>query len=105
MKMNFKIVIGKKFIDQHFPSCNQAIPHEGHQVAMVDPANNLDFGLELPVALATAGLEAFHGNLFAIRQHTLVDVPKTTLTQQVGLCEPSRRHQQLIISEGALVES
>lgn len=104
MKMNFKIVIGKKLIDQHLPFFGQAIAYKGHQVAVVDPANDLNFRLKLAVALAAARLEALHGDLLAIGQHTLVDIPEPTLAEQVPMCEPSSRHQKLVIGEGVLVE-
>ncbi|PON84893.1 hypothetical protein TorRG33x02_192910 [Trema orientale] len=53
-------------------------------MVVVDPANDLYFGLKLLVALAAARLEALHSHLLSIRQHPLVDIPKPTLTRPRG---------------------
>lgn len=72
---------------------------------MMDSANNLNLGLELSVSLPTPGLEALDGDLFAVGQHTLVNVPEPALTQEVGLREAGGGGDELIVGESVLVEA
>lgn len=85
MKMIFQVIIGNKFINQHpLASCN-TISNKGHQVAMMNPADDLNFSLKLPFPLPTSTLQALNRNLLPVRQNPFVDEPKSALSQNIGL--------------------
>lgn len=89
MKMELQGIIRNIFINQHpLPSSN-TIPNKGNKVAMMNPANNLDLSLKLPLPLATTGFEALNSYFFSIRQHSFVNVTEPALSQNVSRSEPT----------------
>lgn len=72
---------------------------------MVDTADNVNLSLELSVSLASGGFEALDSNFLAIGEKAFVDISETTLAEEVALGEASGGSRELVVSEGALVES
>lgn len=98
-------LIGDELVDKHPLTSRDAVADEGHEVAVVDPADDLHLRLELPLSLSTPRFEGLHRDLLPVGQYPLVDQPEPPLTQKVDLREPTCRRGQLLVSEGALVES
>lgn len=69
---------------------------------VMNSADNLNLRLELTLSLTTTKFQLLHSNLFAIRQHSFVNISKTTLSEEISIGEPIRCPHQLIISECAL---
>lgn len=69
---------------------------------VMDTADNFNFCLELALSLSTTCFKGLNSNFFTIWKDTLVNIPKTTLTQEVSFREPIRCHCQLVIREWAL---
>lgn len=65
-------------------------------------ADNLNLRLEFTLSLATSNFQLFHSNLFSSRQHSSMDIAKTTLSKEISIRESIRCPQQLFISKCAL---
>lgn len=104
MEVILKSTIVNKFINQQPLSPGAAVTNQRHQVAVVDPTDNINLRLKLPLALPAVHFQAFHGHFLPVGQHPLVHVTEPALPQQVRLGEPARRRRQVFVREAALVE-
>lgn len=80
MEVVFETVVGDELVHQHPLRTSNAVPDEGHQVAVVDVADDVDLSLEFPLPLPTPRLELFHRDLLPVWENPLVHVPKSSLS-------------------------
>ena len=97
-------LVGHELVDEHAARAGDAVADEGHEVAVVHPADDIHLGLELALPLPAVGLELLHGHHHAAGEHPLVHVPEPALPQQIRRREVARGHRQLLVAEGALAE-
>lgn len=85
VQMILESLIGNKLINKHFLPIGNAVSNQGNQVPVMHSADNFHLCLELSLSLPTASLELLDRNFLPIGEYPLVDVPKCTLTQEIGI--------------------
>lgn len=105
MQVILQRFIGNKLVDQHSLPTSDAIPFKGHQVPMMNTADDLNLSLKLSLPLSAARFQALHRHFFAAGKDTFVHEPEPALSQHVLLGKPACGGGELVVSEGALVES
>ena len=76
--------------------------NQRHKMFVMYSADNLNLSLELTLSLAASKFQLFYSNLFAIRQQSSVNIPKTTLSKEISIRESISRPHQLFVGECAL---
>lgn len=95
-------LVGDELVDEHPSVAGDAVADEGHEVAVVHPADDVHLGTELALPLPAPGLELLHGHRPAAGEHPLVHVPEPALPEQVRRREVARRQRELLVGERAL---
>lgn len=67
MKVIFHGFVRNELVDQHSLAAGDAVSDQGHEVTVVNPADDLHLSLELPLTLPAPRLETLHGNFLAVR--------------------------------------
>lgn len=97
MKMVFKGVVGDEFVDKHALSSSHAVTNKRYKVAVMNPTNDVNLCLELPLTLTASCLQLLYCYILSVWQHPLVHIPEPSLSYHVSLREPICRSRQLFI--------
>lgn len=68
-------------------------------MAMMHPADDLNFGSKLPLALTSAQVQLLHGHNCPVRQRSFIHTAKPTLAEKVVLGEIIGRSLQFAVCE------
>lgn len=97
MQMVFEGVVCDEFVNKHALNSSHAVTNKRYKVAVMNPTNDVNLRLELPLTLTASCLQLLYCYIFPVWQHTLVHVPEPSLPYHVSLREPICRSRQLFI--------
>lgn len=97
--MVLQCFVGDELVDEQPVVLHDAVAHQGNQMAMVNAADDLHFGSELPFSLSTPDLELLHRDLPPVRQRALVHRSEPALADVIVAREPTGYAHQLVVRE------
>lgn len=89
--MELQSIVRNEFINEHSLWPSAAVANKWNEVLVMYSANCIDFRLKLTIPLPTSSFELLDGYFLPIWKNSLVHIPESTLSEEIGIWEAIRR--------------
>lgn len=103
--MEFQGVVRDKFIYKHSLGSSNAVTNQWNEMSVMDTTNYFNLRLKFTLPLSTPRFKLLNCNYFTIKEDSLMDITKTTLSNKVSIGETICCHCKFFIRKGTLWQS